>query len=254
MTQKISVQFFDPADAKEVNAMMLGVREPGIYSGAYLTKVSDIQVSISIFTAVITSSNNDYQVKCTTDAVELSSASIANPYIIMRWTYADSPSAFATFTNTNLIALASFPNALVIGKCVYTGSIMTGFDYSLRTIPNTHELFLKVRPTAPASMNVRIAPGKISYGVKNYSIIDQVSPVFVAPTANPRIDVLYVDTDGIVRVYMGAEAATPVAPLYNGKQVLAQITLVVGQTSIVASDITDVRAFLSGGGYAIYAP
>jgi hypothetical protein len=250
MTQKISVQFFDPADAKEVNARVYDILPVGIYDGGYLAKVTDASVTLSPFSAEI--SDGTYQVKDESNASEAVAVSIATPYVIIRWVYAESPSNVALLLG---VALGSIQATdLVVGRCVYTGSIMTGFDYSLRSVPDTHQLFLKVIPTVPASMAVRIMPGKVSYGVSNHDIIDQQSSTLIAPTSNPRIDVVYVDTDGIVKVYTGTEAATPVAPGYNGKTALAEITLTVGMTTITKASIKDVRAFLSGGGYAIYAP
>jgi len=250
MTQKVSLQFFDAADAKEVNARLSILQQIGIYRGGYITKITDSQVSVSALVCEI--SDGTYQVKVDSDAAELVTVSIAAPYVVLRWVYAESPSNVMTYVGVASVGILA--NDIVVGQCIYAGSIMTGFDYVLRTTPDVHDLFLKVVPTIPASMQVRVKPGKINYGVQNYNIIDQISGVLIAPTTNPRIDLIYADTDGIIKVFTGVEAVTPVAPDYNGKSGLAEITLTVGMTTIPVTSITDVRAFLSGGGYAIYAP
>jgi hypothetical protein len=239
MAQKIDIQFFDPADANQLNLRFSEIRKIGVYTGGYLTKVSDSQISVSNLVCEI--SDGTYQIKCKTDAAELVTVSIAAPYVVLRWLYTGHSSDLVQF----LGVASPVANDLVVGQCLYTGSILSGFDYTLRSIPNIADFFLRVIPTIPASMQVRILPGKINYGIRNYDVIDQISSVFTAPSSLTRIDALYIDSDGIVKILPGAEGAGSAAN-YAGRLVIAEITLTVGMTTITAASIKDVRSFLSG--------
>ena len=170
----------------------------------------------------------------------------STPWIILRWEYVESANNYM-----DILAVAEGDiqaDDLVVGKCVFSGSILTGFDYSKRSVPNVWDLFLKVEPLDPPEMRVRIRKGRVSYGIQNFDILDQISQPFTAPTSNPRIDLVYVDTDGIVKIKQGTEAADPIPPDYEVKLVLAEITLYVGMTEITANDIKDVRGMSVGGG------
>jgi hypothetical protein len=137
-------------------------------------------------------------------------------------------------------------NDLILGKCVFSGSVLTGFDYSERSNPLVADLFLKAEPTETASMYLRVRGGRITYGTQNFDIADQLSPLFTAPGSGTRVDVLYIDVDGVVKIGTG----TPAVPNYAGKIVLAEITIPTGTTALTASSIKDVRCFLGGGGGA----
>jgi hypothetical protein len=73
----------------------------------------------------------------------------------------------------------------------------------------------------------------------------QTTATITAPTTDPRIDrVVIDDTTGTVSVITGTEAASPTPPaLTAGKLPIAQVALVVSQTTIVNADITDERAW-----------
>jgi len=238
--QTVSVQFFAAADAKVVNKRHNGVRQRGIYSGGYLSKVSDTIVTVSPM--IVELGDDDHQVRVETGADASVTVSVGTPYLILRWAY--------TTSNTNYMDMLALdvgsilPNDIIVGKCVYAGSTLNSFDYTLRETPNVFDLFLGVVPTVPASMRVRIREGHVNYGSVNFDVIDQQSALFSAPSPSNRIDVIYVDDDGAVKVFTGVQAASPVAPDYDNKKVLAEITLYAGQTEIVQTDIKDVRSWL----------
>jgi hypothetical protein len=236
--QTISVQFFAPADAKVINKRHFAIRPIGIYSGGDLSKVSDILVSVSPLLCEIAGA--EHQVKVATADPATISVSNTTPYVVLRWDYAESPTNYM-----DILAVASPDvNDLIVGKCIYAGSTLTSFDYAERSNPNVMDLFLKVEPTIPASMYVKVRAGRVNYGVRNYDIQYQLSPLFVAPLVNPRIDVVYVDSDGLVKIMSGSEDASPLPPNYNNKKVLAEITLQVATTEITANMIKDVRSWI----------
>src|SRR5579872_1519546 len=83
------------------------------------------------------------------------------------------------------------------------------------------------------------------------------SPSFTAPSSNPRIDLLVIDSSGTLSIVQGTENASPVAPTYpKDKIVLCEIYNRVSETSIKDSDDTvngyvynHVRPFLNNGKY-----
>ena len=243
-TQTISVKYFDGVNSPVVNNIALDVRKTGIYSGGYLTKVSDVTVTLSPLTCEI--GDGTYQVRAKTAADVSITVASATPYVVLRWIYTGNASA--DYLDFKAVAVGDIlATDLIVGLCSYTGSSLTGIVYTSRNTPNVMDLFLKVEPTVAASMYVRVRAGRVNYGSVNYDIADQLTSVIVVPGSNSRIDLVQVNTSGAIVVTSGAIAASPVAPDYGGLVTLAQITVVAGQTQITASSIKDVRSFGSGG-------
>ena len=255
--QIVSIQYFDPADAYVFNRRHSVITPTGIYSGGYLEKVSDTQVSLSPLLCEIgkysdiSGVEDVIQARIRTRDTVAINVSTSTPYIVLRWSYAEDANNYM-----DILAVAETDiqdGDLIVGRCIFSGSTLTGFDYSKRSVPNVWDLFLKVEPTDPASMKVRVRAGRVSYGLQNFDIYEQLTSTFTAPSSNPRIDLVYIDTDGTVKIKTGTEGSPPTPPSYDGKIVLAEITLVPGMTEITEDDIKDVRAFI-GRGYAVYAP
>lgn len=235
-TQTVTIKYFDPADSAVLNRIGVDGRKTGIYTGGYLTKVSDVSVTLSVLTCEI--SDGTYQVRVKTASVVTIAVGAAVPYVVLRWAYTGS--AANDYMDFVAVALGGIlATDLVVGQCTFAGATLTGFVYTLRSTPSTMDLFLKVEPTIPASLKVRVRAGRINYGSANYDIVDQDSPLFVAPGAGTRIDALQVNAAGALIVTQG----TAVAPDYGGLVTLAEITLGVGQTTITVTSIKDVRAF-----------
>jgi len=80
------------------------------------------------------------------------------------------------------------------------------------------------------------------------------SPTFVAPVVNPRIDVLYINSGGVLQISAGTESASPITPSYPPDIVpIAEIYLTVGMTQITETDFTDVRPIfvVSAAGFGV---
>lgn len=242
--QVITVKFFDPVDSDVANRIGIGVRKVGIYSGGYLTKVDDVTATLSIFDCEV--GDGTYQIRGTTGVSVNVTVSSAAPYVIIRWTYTGSASDdYMEFLALSSIAI--LPTDVIVGKCNFSGATLTGFDYTERTNPNIFDLFLKVEPTAPASMYLRVRAGRVTYSVSTYHVIDQLSPLFSAPGSNSRIDLVQINTSGAVIITQGTPAGSPVAPNYGGLVTIAEVTLASGQTTITQSSIRDVRSFIGSG-------
>jgi len=241
-SQIITLKFFDPVDSYVVNRLAKETRRLGIYTGGYLTRISDISVSLAPLACEI--GDGTYQVRGETQAAVTVAVSSALPYVVLRWVY--TASASIDYMDFVAVALGSILSTdIVVGKCVFAGSTLTGFDYALRTNPVILALFLKAEALAVPSMRVMVRAGRVSYGSGNYEIAVQESPLFVAPTSNSRIDLLQINTLGAVIITQGVAAASPAVPNYGGLVTLAEVTLGVGQTTILSSNIKDVRGFVS---------
>lgn len=91
-------------------------------------------------------------------------------------------------------------------------------------------------------MTVQVAAGAIQNGRTLTSKAAQNTGTITAPSVNPRIDRVVIDSLGVVSVITGAEAGSPSAPAITPDQVsVAQILLATTDTEIVNSQITDER-------------
>ena len=97
---------------------------------------------------------------------------------------------------------------------------------------------------ATPDMTVRVDAGSIFDGDTLTEVAAQNTGTIAAPTTDPRIDRVVIDqATGVVSVITGSEAPSPVPPAITaGKVPIAQVSLIVSQTTIVNGDITDERA------------
>jgi len=238
-----TVQFYAPAQSLVVNRKETEVQERGIFKGGYCTYVGNT-VTISPLVCVI--GDDDYTLRIKTQISVAIVAAIATPYIVLRWTYAATANNYMDFLAVGSGSILA--NDLIICKCNFVAGNISGIEYGdvsyPRSTPNVQSMFLKVEPSSPASMSVRVRGGRTTYGASSLEIKDQAVGPFSVPVGNPRKDLIYIDTDGTIKTSTGSEAVSPVAPSYSGKVVLAELTLAVGMSTIVVSNIKDVRAFL----------
>lgn len=240
--QVISVGYKDPANAWVVNKRHLGTRARGIYKGGLLSKVSDVSVEISPLLCEIGDAN--HQVRVETSGIATVEVNSSTPVIVLRWAYIEET---VNFMDILAVTEASVQeNDIIVGKAIYIGLTLQGFSYVTRTVPLSMSTLLKVVPTSPVSMRLHVKGGRISFK-KSYLVEEQDTSAFVAPTAKPRIDFIYVDKDGLIKVAKGAEADVPEPASMSGKVVLALVKLSPGMTDITEDDLVDVRSFLAGG-------
>lgn len=109
---------------------------------------------------------------------------------------------------------------------------------SLRVAQSWHK-FSPSQLATPA-MQVQLAADSLLLASGIVSQGTQTTGTITAPTTNPRIDRVVIDSiTAVVSVITGTEAASPTPPaLTAGKIPVCQVALVVGQTSILDSDIT----------------
>jgi len=121
---------------------------------------------------------------------------------------------------------------------------LTGFDYTDRTFLNVQDLFFKVETSS--GLYVWLRNGRFQTSTTHVVVPEQRVGPFVPPAApNSRIDLVYIATDGTPTILQGAAAVNPSAPDYKGRLVVAEITVANGAVSIAASNIKDVRSFIT---------
>lgn len=106
------------------------------------------------------------------------------------------------------------------------------------------ERYLEVSVADPPNMTVVVAAGKCVIDDVWYSYAGGTTSAFTAPSTNPRIDLVALDSAGSLVVVPGTEASTPARPPTKGVLPIAFITLAVGQTKITDAHVTDARPFL----------
>lgn len=114
--------------------------------------------------------------------------------------------------------------------------------------------FLLPHEQATPDLTLKVEAGVCYVGNTRVIFATGNSPSFTAPTTNPRIDLLVIDSAGVLSRVVGTEAATPAVPAYpNDKLVICEVFNRVGQTTIRDTDTAgqgfiqqDVRPFLGG--------
>jgi len=239
--QTVTLLFFSPANTGVVNKRFQGIRPTGIYSGGYLSIVDGSHAQLSTLVCEITDGN--YQVRIETALTVNIAVAFGTPYVVLRWAYVGASSDYM-----EILAVASpAANDLVIGKCTFSGGgALNGFVYSDRTTPNTHDLFLKVEPTAETELRVRVRAGRIHTSSGVIDVSDQKSGLFTPPASNNKIYLVYVNiSTGAIEIdSSGTAAVSPTPPDYKGKLVLAEVTLASTDTNITAGKIKDVRNWI----------
>ena len=213
--QDITYQYFEEATAQNFNKRHVDIQPRGIYRGGYLKKVTDSEITLSPFVAEIGDDNEQISVGtsslATLNATTLDSGNIssATSYIILRWGFLEQQNNYVEVHALDSLGSVQ-TNDLVVGKCLFSAGSLVGFDYSDRTFLNVQDLFLKVESTEDTEMYVRVRAGRIHTLTKYVHIANQkVGPFSVPSSPNSRIDLVYVDLDGLIKIKQGSAAPSP---------------------------------------------
>lgn len=249
-TQDVSYKFYEEATSADFNKRHLDIIPRGIYQGGHLKRVTDSEITLSPFVVEIGDDDEQISVKSSQNAtlnsgtLDSGGISSATPYIVLRWGFVEQSNNYVEVHALANVAAAQ-SNDIIVGKCVFVGATLTSFDYTDRTLLNVQDILLRVEPTEDSEMKVWVRGGRIQDGSQNIIIPEQKVGLFAVPgSPNSRIDLVYIDTDGTVRIKQGVQGISPSTPAYEGKLVISEVTIVNGDTNIVASRITDVRSFL----------
>lgn len=221
----------------------------GIYAGGWLYKISDSEIELSKLDCVISDGEHCTIIHTTQTAtlseetLDSGTVSSTTPYVVLRWAYSKN---INNFMEVHCVGISEIENNdLVVGKCVFSGSTLSGFDYSLRSEPLLLKYWLRPEATGDADLYIRIRGGRCRTANGIAFIPSQKVGPFIVPTSpNGRVDLVYVDTDGTLKIQQGNPGTNPIAPNYDKKLVLAEVTLWYNSTSIPSNQILDVRSFL----------
>lgn len=137
------------------------------------------------------------------------------------------------------------PDNTTQSASAYKANIDNGFETFERAAGSQFQAHEQSTP----DMTVRLEAGDLWDGPGNAPdvIAAQSTGTITAPSTNPRIDRVVIDTSGVVSVITGSEAASPTAPaVTSGKIPICQVALATSTTSITNSLITDERPSFLG--------
>jgi len=134
--QQLSFAYDHAATASEFNKRLTDIIKPGLYKGGLLTNPSGDNVEIATFTALVRCSSDEL-VKVETSTAVTISVSELKPYVtyILHWQDdKDNSGDFSSKADDGLFNGSEiFSNEIVFGKAIYSGGVITGFDYTDRT-------------------------------------------------------------------------------------------------------------------------
>ena len=250
-TQSMTFHYFQDAKQSEFAEKDIDIRPCGIYSGGHLTRVSNTEITLSLLVAEIGDGSAQISVRTALDAtlkaatLDSGSISSATPYIVLRWAYVATANNYVEVHAIASVAAAQ-ANDIIVGKCVFSGATLTGFDYTDRTLLNVQNVFLRVEATEDTEMYVWVRGGRVHNSTQCNTVPEQkVGPFAVPGAPNSRIDLVYIDDDGDPQILQGVAAPSPSAPSYGGRLVVAQVRVVNGDSDIPSSRISDVRSFIA---------
>jgi hypothetical protein len=247
-SQKILYQFQTPLDSDYLNGAFQDIFSIGIYSGFTVNILGDTSVQINTGKYII--SDGTYSAIIENQASATITIGSATPYIIIRWTYLKQANNFAVIS---AVAHASILSTdIIIGKGIYNGSTLDSISYIQQTKPIkilSENLFdnLKVLENSTPAMNVVVNAGVIvtNDGLRHIFSSTTTKTISAADATNPRIDLIAIDTSGVIQVVAGTPAASPSVPSYSNYFVLAEVYVDANVTTIYQDNITDVRNFFT---------
>jgi len=241
--QIITLKFYDEVTTANVNRRFKDLRPLGVYHGGHLSRIDDTHVSVSPVVCEI-GGGGDHQVRGELqDTIPSIVVATVTPYVVLRWQYTgDAAQDYMAILGVSTPASTD----LVLGAGTYAGSVMTGISYVDRSNPSIVETFLKVEPRDTPDMLVYVCAGRYKTDAGAVDIPHSVVGAFAAPLVQDKIFLVYIDhaTGSIGIDSSGDESLTPVAPLYAGRVVIAEVTLTPTTTQITGAEIRDTRTFM----------
>lgn len=133
------------------------------------------------------------------------------------------------------------------------GDVLTAALWALLRGDLSASAMLLAHEQSTPDLTLYVEPGTFYVGNTRVVFAGGNSPTFTAPAANPRIDLLTIDSSGTLARTAGSEAASPSVPTYpTDKIVLYEVYNRVGQTTVRDTDTgsngyiyRDVRGFLN---------
>ncbi len=128
--QIIRWEYNQNISTQEINQMWVDVINPGVYEGGVLSKISDSSINVSPFTIVFKTANN-LLIYCKSQENITVNVNSGTPYITSSYFHSTSKKQYADLVSKPYENIYS--TDIILGKCIYSGSVLTGFDYSEKT-------------------------------------------------------------------------------------------------------------------------
>jgi hypothetical protein len=157
-----------------------------------------------------------------------------------------------TVTTSTGVALSS-ANAILVQYLGWAlpsgGTTVTPFSLNTSTYAPLTSFSASTTVTSGTwtaqTMQLYVEPGTYFIAGTRYFFLGGSTPTVTAPVSHPRIDVLTINSSGVLAWTTGTENASPVAPAYpTGKVPLCELYNVVGETALY-----DVDNQQAGQGY-----
>jgi len=239
--QQITFSYKTPGKSKNFNHLLKDLFPVGIYKGANLTKIDTVTVQISQLTCFIEDTINDVGVKIATRATINTTVAPSTPYLIIRMSWNNIENNYADIIAVDYASID--PKDIIIGRCVYDSSnnLQSTFDYTRRTVSSLQDLDdkhinLKVLPTEPITNTVSALAGDVLILNNPYSFAGATSDA-ISDTVDGRIDIVYIDDSGDLKILEGSDNASPVQPDFPSRGLaIAKITRTGGVHTVVRGD------------------
>lgn len=255
-SQTITFDYKQPALSEDFNKLNYKLIEPGIYDwdgrdagGEPLSILSNALIRVSSMTFFIEDAATGNAVRIDTSLTYDLSVNSAVPYAVWRYTWSNTELWYA-----DLLAVAFTDiedGDVVIGRAVFSGSTLTGFDYTRRSVASTvilrdEEKELQALPTEPVTNTVFVTAGGAQVEGSWVDFSGDVSPAFSSTGAGEeRIDIVVLDPAGNLAVIEGQPAASnPIAPEYR-RFTVAEVHFPESTSFITGDMIKDVRSLYS---------
>ena len=250
--QIITFCYQQEGTAESFNKILHGVLPRGVISGGELRKVNDSKVTLDTMQMLI----GDNNVTCHVETTELAECEIsyAKPYIVATYAWENMTNSYVKFQSIEASAIAGMNNPIILGKGVFSGASLLGFDYTRKSWTAQHYYddfgFINNFNTYSPSFNVisddnagmnelkfivekgrAIINGKIVELTSNRSVTLQSENsnqrlYFQKLVNQKRIDIIVLNEDGSIDYIMGEDSNAPIAPTCpSSSLILATVNL-----------------------------
>ena len=130
--QIITFRYQQEGTAEGFNKLLSGVIPTGVISGGELLRIDDSTVEISPMQMMIGDGNVIVHVQ-TTEGARVN-VTLGKPYVIATFNWANLVNNYVSFEASSLVDIPSNGNAIILGKCEFSGQLMgSQFDYTRKT-------------------------------------------------------------------------------------------------------------------------
>lgn len=219
--QSVYFRYKQELISSDLGKLLHNLIQPGVYSGGNLLHISGDDITIAPLDVVCYTSANQFVHIKTQDTVPLE-VDETTPYITCQFTWVDSTSNYMDFTAKAFGSIGV--HDVVIGKAIYEASVITGFDYSEKTLGFNDKIDIlekrlpagivlpNMMATDPALLGYRILPlnGAV-LDISDTEYTELVENVYCGDANNATAPAFYKTSDagGVTRDITGTYLVFP---------------------------------------------